>query len=59
MWDTSVIFKRLPVVNYRPLGENSPNLVTLVSSYISSMNKILPLPTYSVRTASSPTRDWW
>jgi hypothetical protein len=28
--DTSAIFKKLPLVNNRPLGENSPNLVTLV-----------------------------
>jgi hypothetical protein len=26
---TSVIFKKLPKVNDRPIGENSPNLVTL------------------------------
>jgi hypothetical protein len=30
MWATSVIFKKLPKVNNRPLGENSPNLVTLL-----------------------------
>jgi hypothetical protein len=29
IWDTSVIFKLLPKVNNYPLGENSPNLVTL------------------------------
>jgi hypothetical protein len=29
MWVTSVIFKKLPKVNNYPLGENSPNLVTL------------------------------
>jgi hypothetical protein len=33
MWDTSVIFKRLFVVNYRPLGKNLPNLVTLIRRY--------------------------
>jgi hypothetical protein len=26
----SVIFKNLPKENYRPIGENSPNLVTLL-----------------------------
>jgi hypothetical protein len=30
MWGTSVIFNLLPKVNNHPLGENSPNLVTLV-----------------------------
>jgi hypothetical protein len=31
---TSVIFKKLSLANNRPLGENSPNLVTLIDSYI-------------------------
>jgi hypothetical protein len=30
MWDTSVVFKQLPKVNNRPLGENLANLVTLM-----------------------------
>jgi hypothetical protein len=34
MWDTSVIFKQLPKVNNRPLGGNSPNLVTLPRNLI-------------------------
>jgi hypothetical protein len=29
IWATSVIFKKTPKVNNRPIGENSPNLVTL------------------------------
>jgi hypothetical protein len=29
MWATSVIFEKLPKENNRPLGENSPFLVTL------------------------------
>jgi hypothetical protein len=31
IWATSAIFKKtgLPTVNNRPIGENSPNLVTL------------------------------
>jgi hypothetical protein len=29
---TSVIFKKLPKVNNRPMSENSPNLVTLERS---------------------------
>jgi hypothetical protein len=29
MWATSIIFIQLPKANNRPLGENSPNLVTL------------------------------
>jgi hypothetical protein len=33
MWATSAIFKILPKVNNRPLGEYSPNLVTLNESY--------------------------
>jgi hypothetical protein len=28
---TSVIFKPLPKVNSRPIGENPPNLVTLIA----------------------------
>jgi hypothetical protein len=32
MWAASVIFKKLPRVNNRPLGEISPNLVTLMLS---------------------------
>jgi hypothetical protein len=30
MWATSEIFKKQPKVNIHPLGENSPNLVTLL-----------------------------
>jgi hypothetical protein len=33
-WVTSVILNNLPKANYRPLGKNSPNLVTLLDSYI-------------------------
>jgi hypothetical protein len=33
MWATSVIFKRLPKVNNHLLGENSPNLITLILCY--------------------------
>jgi hypothetical protein len=29
MWAISAIFIKLPKVNDRPMGENSPNLVTL------------------------------
>jgi hypothetical protein len=29
IWATFVFFQKLPKVNNRPLGENSPNLVTL------------------------------
>jgi hypothetical protein len=32
MSDTSLILKELPKVNNRPLGENSPNLVTLTQT---------------------------
>jgi hypothetical protein len=32
MWAISIIFKKLPKVNNRPLGENSPNLATLSGS---------------------------
>jgi acid stress-induced BolA-like protein IbaG/YrbA len=31
-WSTSVIFEKLPKVKIRALGENSHNLVTLISS---------------------------
>jgi hypothetical protein len=34
MSDTSVIFNKLPKVNNHPLGENSPNLVTLASIFM-------------------------
>jgi hypothetical protein len=30
-WATSVIFKKLLKVNNHPIGENSPNLVTLLA----------------------------
>jgi type IV secretory pathway TraG/TraD family ATPase VirD4 len=30
-WATSLIFKKLPKESSRPMGENSSNLVTLVS----------------------------
>jgi hypothetical protein len=30
IWAAFAIFKKLPKVNTRPLGENSPNLVTLL-----------------------------
>jgi hypothetical protein len=32
MWATSVIKIKLLIVNNRPLGENSPNLVTLLTA---------------------------
>jgi hypothetical protein len=32
IWASFETFKNLPEVSYLPLGENSPNLVTLVSS---------------------------
>jgi hypothetical protein len=36
MWAIFLIFKNLPKVNNHPLGENSPNLVTLTMTTISS-----------------------
>jgi hypothetical protein len=30
----SVIFKQLPKVNNRPMGENSPNLATLAATLL-------------------------
>jgi hypothetical protein len=33
MWATSVIFKKLLIVNNRPLGKNSPNLVILAPTH--------------------------
>jgi hypothetical protein len=33
IWATFEIFQRLPEVNNRPIGENSPNLVTLLESW--------------------------
>jgi hypothetical protein len=32
-WANSVIFKKLPKVNIRQRGENSPNLVALIRAY--------------------------
>jgi hypothetical protein len=29
MWATSAIFENLPIVDNHPMGENTPNLVTL------------------------------
>jgi hypothetical protein len=34
MWATFVIFTKLPKVNNRPIGEKSPNLVSLLSGDI-------------------------
>jgi hypothetical protein len=34
MWATFVIFKKLTKVNLHPMGENSPNLVTLLKMRI-------------------------
>jgi hypothetical protein len=33
MWATSVIYQKLPKDNNRPMGENSPNLVTLSCAF--------------------------
>jgi hypothetical protein len=33
IWAISVTCKKLPEVNSHPIGENSPNLVTLVQPY--------------------------
>jgi hypothetical protein len=35
-WAASVIFKKLPKENSRPIGENFPNLVTLLGSDVST-----------------------
>jgi hypothetical protein len=40
MWVTSVIFTELPKVNNSPLGENSPNLVTLLESISCSSSRL-------------------
>jgi hypothetical protein len=34
MWGTSAIFRMLPIVNNRPMGDNSPNLVILFTTGI-------------------------
>jgi hypothetical protein len=31
MWANSLILQKLPKANNRPMGENSPNLVTLAA----------------------------
>jgi hypothetical protein len=48
MWATSVIFKKLPKVNNHLLGENSPNLVTLIMvlNWAKAINDYLEVPTY-------------
>jgi hypothetical protein len=33
MLANSLIVKKLPKLNHRPIGENSPNLVALVGAY--------------------------
>jgi hypothetical protein len=38
IWTTFVIFEKLSKVNNRPLGENSPNLVTLLSNQIPELS---------------------
>jgi hypothetical protein len=39
MWATSIIFKKLPKVNNHLLGENSPNLVTLLGSVVVGVDR--------------------
>jgi hypothetical protein len=39
-WVPSVIFKKLHKENYRPIGENSPDLVTLLAKYFEPLAKI-------------------
>jgi hypothetical protein len=34
LWASSVIFKKLPKEHNQPMGENSPNLVTMVENAI-------------------------
>jgi hypothetical protein len=36
------VFKKLPKVNNHPIGENSPNLVTLVYMYVSGIRATVP-----------------
>jgi hypothetical protein len=37
-WATSVMFKELPKVNNHPIGQNSPNQVTLIAGRFHSTN---------------------
>jgi hypothetical protein len=39
---SSVIFKKMPKVNNHPMGEYSPNLVTLIGSIIFVLEGIVP-----------------
>jgi hypothetical protein len=52
---TALIFEKLPKENYRPIGENSPNLVTLLGIDISflflSSSFIMPR---QLRSITSP-----
>jgi hypothetical protein len=50
IWATSVFFQKLPKVNNRPLGENSPNLVTLLKTDITTGAN----PTTSEFTTTTP-----
>jgi hypothetical protein len=34
MWDTCSSFEKLPIVDFSPIGENSPNVVTLLLGQI-------------------------
>jgi hypothetical protein len=42
LWATSVIFEKLTEENYRPKGENSPNLVTLAFTYTALREHLFP-----------------
>jgi hypothetical protein len=60
MWDTSVIFKKLPNVNNHPMGEYSPNLVTLSArdAFLKSFTPVAHVaPTW--RQPTAPALESW
>jgi hypothetical protein len=41
IWASFVIFKKLPKVNTHPIGEKSPNLVTLLSIKVGPFLRVM------------------
>jgi hypothetical protein len=40
IWDISLFFEKLPKESNRPIGKNSPNLVTMLASKLFPRNRI-------------------
>jgi hypothetical protein len=57
MWVTSVIFTELPKANNPPLGENSPNLVTLKASQVGYCSDRCRQESEIVKESQGPFRE--